>query len=54
MRSKVVYEIKCRDCEDFYVGKTSRNFITKINEHKTGKNSSVSETGLSLGHKIDW
>ena len=54
MRSKVVYKIKCGDCEDFYVGKTSRNLITRNNEHKTGKNSSESEHGHSLSHKIDW
>ena len=54
MRSKVVYKIRCGDCNDFYIGKTSRNLITRLNEHKMGKNSSVSEHGQSLAHKIDW
>ena len=49
MKSKVVYKIKCADSEDFYVGKTLK---TRINENKTGKNSSISEHGQSLGKKI--
>ena len=54
MRSKVVYKMKCAICEDFQIGETSRNLNSGINEHKTAINSSVSEIGQSLSHKIDW
>ena len=54
MRSKVIYKIRCGDCNDFYKCQTSRNLITRLNEHIMGKNSSVSEHGQSLVHKIDW
>ena len=48
MRSKVLYKIKCGDCGDFYGGKISSNLITRINEHKTEKNSSLLEMYMDL------
>ena len=47
LRSKVVYKISCKDCESFYFGKTVKNLITRVNEHREGlikdKDSSVSD-----------
>ena len=58
LRSKIVYKIKCRDCDSFYIGKTVRHLKTRLNEHKQGltgnKQSSVSDHANSLGHEIDW
>ena len=33
IRSGVVYEATCTSCNDKYIGKTFRNFQTRINEH---------------------
>ena len=39
MRSLIVYRIKCADCKACYIGKTKRHLITRIEEHKTIKNT---------------
>ena len=54
LRSKVVYKVSCSDCDGFYIGKTCRNLITRIEEHKVGKNSSVSEHVQQNGHTMNW
>ena len=58
LRSKVVYKIRCKDCDSFYIGKTVRNLITRVNEHREGlikdKDSSVSDHSKRFGHEIDW
>ncbi len=59
LRSKIVYKIGCKDCESFYVGKTSRCFIRRLEEHKKGTGSEDYESALfkhekSTGHTIDY
>ena len=36
LRCKVVDKVSCSDCNGFYVWKTYRNLITRIEEHKIG------------------
>lgn len=33
-KSNVVYQISCLDCNKTYIGETSRNLETRINEHR--------------------
>ena len=68
MRSLVVYKINCLDCKACYIGKTKRHLITRIEEHKTTKNtkkkvnskfkdeheSAVYKHMMESGHRIDF
>ena len=58
LRLKIVYKIKCRDCDSFYIGKTVRNLRTRLKEHNQGltgnKQFIVSDHANSFGHEIDW
>ena len=59
LRSLVVYKVACSECSDFYIGKTARCLIRRIEEHKhgTGKDeyiSSLYKHSTSTGHKIDY
>ena len=35
LKSKIIYSVKCLDCEKTYIGKTIRHFCTRKEEHKT-------------------
>ena len=35
-KTGVTYEVKCRKCEDRYIGETARNAYTRDLEHKSG------------------
>ncbi|CAF2030590.1 unnamed protein product, partial [Rotaria magnacalcarata] len=37
MQSDVVYCVKCKDCEDLYVGKTERQLVRRLIEHGSPK-----------------
>ena len=63
MRSNVVYEYKCSQCGDTYIGETTRHLATRIAEHRgvsarTGKpmlkqpNSNIFMHYLETGHEI--
>ena len=34
-KSNVVYKLNCEDCEEFYIGQTTRRLKKRIQEHKT-------------------
>ena len=55
LRSNIVYKIKCRDCDSFYI---LRHLRTRLKEHSqelTGnKQSSVSDHANSFGHEKGW
>ena len=55
----VVYKVPCNNCSDSYIGKTGRNFGTRINEHKNNvknlnTNSLIFSHVLENDHSIDW
>jgi hypothetical protein len=59
MRAKVIYKIKCGECESFYIGKTKRQLITRILEHKKGKGQEENLSALfkhekSTLHQVDY
>jgi hypothetical protein len=54
MKSKIVYRINCCDCDQFYIGKTIRQFVLRLVEHRKDKSSSVHKHMSDENHKIDW
>ena len=54
MKSKVVFQINCLDCNKFYIGKTKRQLGMRVKEHKIQENSSVHKHMLLENHRIDW
>ena len=59
LNSLVVYRIKCKDCGDFYVGKTSRCICRRVFEHRKGTGSGEYKSSLfkhaqNTGHEIDY
>ena len=52
--SSVVYLIKCKNCEEFYVGKTERRLSQRVKEHMTSSNSALRKHVLSSNHEIDF
>ena len=59
-KSKVIYKLKCLDCNAFYIGKTKRHLATRVQEHKEGKGdrdqeiSAVFKHMKDNGHQIDF
>ena len=53
-----VYQIRCEDCNAFYIGETGRPFKLRLNEHITNsinlKNSSAIVDHYKIGHKMDF
>ena len=41
----LIYHIKCKDCNDTYIGETGRNMLTRFKEHtsRKGTNSAIKE-----------
>ena len=56
----VVYEVKCKDCQESYVGVTLRSMTVRLKEHerhtKNGRIdlSAVAEHARMNNHEIDW
>ena len=56
----VVYEVKCKDCQESYVGETLRSMTVRLKEHERHtKNSridlsAVAEHARMNNHEIDW
>ena len=53
-KALVVYELKCKDCNATYIGKTSRILERRLHEHETSKASACHEHCAKLGHTIDY
>ena len=52
LKSNVIYKFDCPGCRKSYVGKTDRNFITRVNEHGTkhDQNSAIYSHLLDCDH----
>ena len=53
-QSNVVYHVKCMDCDDDYIGKTTQILNERIHEHKTNKDSHIYQHMKSEKHRIDF
>jgi hypothetical protein len=54
-RSGVVYHLKCKTCNEDYIGKTIRICNTRLIEHEiTQKSSHVHQHHIQPGHEIDF
>ena len=59
MKSKIVfysivYRINCCDYDKFYIGKTKRQFVLRLVEHRKDKSSGVTKHMTDENHTIDW
>ena len=56
MKSKVVYHLKCQDCDANYIGKTERILTHRLNEHShLDKNSAIHQhLAENKTHKFDF
>ena len=52
--SKVVYQVNCSQCSEFYVGKTIRTLVQRLNEHASDINSALSKHNAMTGHIINY
>jgi hypothetical protein len=53
-KSNVIYQINCSECNEFYVGLTTRRLNKRVKEHKSRNYSSVFKHSLEEGHDIDY
>ena len=58
-RSKVVYKAVCRNCDEFYIGKTKRRLHDRKTEHfkalaKSDHSSAIADHVKTTGHDIKW
>ena len=51
-KSNVLYEWKCRNCDNVYIGETSRNCYTRAKEHM-GKAHEKSKESFIHNHQIE-
>ena len=49
-----VYKITNKETNQFYIGKTIRQFVLRLVEHRKDKSSSVHKHMSDENHKIDW
>jgi hypothetical protein len=54
MCSHVVYKVSCRDCEEFYIGKTIRRLQTRLQEHQKDINSALKQHSMLMDHNINF
>ena len=52
--SGVVYHLKCKNCQDSYIGMTTRTCSTRMEEHKKDNKSHVFQHNVLEGHEIDF
>jgi hypothetical protein len=53
-RSNVVYRLECSDCDEFYIGQTTRRLYKRMKEHKTMEYSSVYKHAFVTDHVINF
>ena len=52
--SGAVYHLKCKNCQDSYIGMTTRTCSTRMEEHKKDNKSHVFQHNVLEGHEIDF
>ena len=52
--SNLVYKINCKDCEEFYIGKTYRRLSQRIKEHSISDASALTKHAVLNNHVIDF
>ena len=53
-KSKVIYQVNCSQCSEFYIGKTIRTLVQRLNEHASDVNSALSKHNAMTGHIINY
>ena len=53
-QSNVVYHVKCMDCDDDYIGKTTQILNERIHEHTSNKDSHIYQHIQSEKHRMDF
>ena len=53
-RSHVVYKINCQECQEFYIGYTTRRLSARIKEHKELEHSALYKHSFVTDHAIDF
>ena len=53
-QSNIVYKINCKDCQEFYIGKTYRRLSQRIKEHSTSEASALTKHAMLMNHTIDF
>ena len=53
-QSLVVYHIKCKDCDNDYIGKSEQILSNRIEQHLTDKNSHVFQHIKTEKHRMDF
>jgi hypothetical protein len=54
-KSLVIYNIKCKDCNATYIGKTIRILFHRVNEHRLGSSSACRQhTQANPSHTMDY
>ena len=48
----MIYKVHCKNCEEFYVGKTKRILKQRIHEHSTDEHSPLFRHSVDTGHCI--
>lgn len=54
LRSNLIYKISCNDCDNEYIGCTTRSISKRIEEHESCNHSSVYKHMTQLNHTINY
>jgi len=52
LRSNVVYQINCSDCDASYVDQTKRTLNTRVNEHRSHIRRNSSQLSIITDHRL--
>ena len=53
-KSNVIYQINCLECQEFYVGLTTRRLCKRLYEHKNRNYSAIYKHSSDADHKINY
>jgi hypothetical protein len=52
--SNVIYKVCCKECSEFYIGKTTRRLETRLKEHQRDLNSALRKHSILMDHDINY